>query len=383
MLSRLDRYIFRAAALPFLLILACTTAVAWLTQVLQRMDIIVDDGGTLSAFFKITMLLIPTLAGVVMPIALLAACLYTLNVLLVDSEIPVMRAAGASKFRIARPLLLLSLVTAAAMLFVNLDLQPRSYRAMKDTIWDVRSDIASSLVRDQVFTEVTPGVMVYAEDVRPGDQFVGLHIFDDRNPERETTYTAENGLFAVTPTGPRLFLLRGTAQYRDPETGGLEIARFTETTLELAELGEGTQDERVYEGTERYIGELLSPDMTQPYDRIYAGRLIAEGHSRLATPLYCIAFALMAAAFMLTATTVRRGYGKQLLFASAAAAGVRIFGFLAQSVAADAPVFNAVQYALPALTIGASMVVLINPRRFSGPTRVGPGAMPSQAGAAT
>jgi lipopolysaccharide export system permease protein len=365
MLSRLDRYIFRAAALPFLLILACTTAVAWLTQVLQRMDIIVDDGGTLSAFLKITMLLIPTLAGVVMPIALLAACLYTLNVLLVDSEIPVMRAAGASKFRIARPLLLLSLVTAGAMLYVNLDLQPRTYRAMKDTIWDVRSDIASSLVRDQVFTEVTPGVTVYAEDVRPGDQFVGLHIFDARNPERETTYTAENGLFAITPTGPRLFLLRGTAQYRDPKTGSLEIARFTETAIELAELGDSAEPERIYETTERYIGELLRPDLSESYDRMYTGRLIAEGHARLATPLYCIAFGLTAAAIMLTATSVRRGYGRRLLLASAIAAAVRIGGFLMQSLAADLPAFNAGQYLLPLAMAGAAIIVLVNPRTFS------------------
>ncbi|MEO1041961.1 MAG: LptF/LptG family permease [Pseudomonadota bacterium] len=363
-LSRLDRYIFKQALVPFLLILACTTAVAWLTQVLNRMDLIVDDGGTLVVFFKVTMLLIPSLVGLVLPIALLAACLYVINVLMVDSEIPVMRAAGASRLRLAKPLLVLSVLASATVLFINLDLQPRSYRLLKETIYDVRNDLASSLVRDKVFTEVVGGLTVYAEDVRPGDQYVGLHIYDARDRSRETTYTAENGVFAVTEAGPRLFLLRGTAQWQDPESGKIEIVRFNETAVDMAELDSNQGAARNYEGTERYLSELFNPDLSNPYDERLAGRLIAEGHSRLATPLYCIAFALLAAAFLLTATTSRRGYAKRILIASLTAGSVRIAGYLSQSLAAETPSFNTIQYAVPVITIIVCMVIVANPNRY-------------------
>jgi len=364
-LSRLDRYIFRQTLLPFLLILACTTAVAWLTQVLNRMDLIVDDGGTLLAFFKVTVLLIPSLVGLVLPIALFAACLYVINALMVDSEIPVMRAAGASRLRLAKPLLVLSVLASGVVFYVNLDLQPRSYRLLKDTNYDVRTNFASSLVRDRVFTEVVGGLTVSAEDVRPGDQYVGLHIYDARDPARETTYTAENGVFAVTEAGPRLFLLRGTAQWQDPETGKIEIVRFNETAIDMAELGNDNGATRNYEGTERYLSELLNPDLTNDYDRALAGRFVAEGHSRLATPLYCLAFALLSAAFLLTATTSRRGYGKRILFASLTAGGIRILGYLSQSVASDVPAFNAVQYGVPLTTIIVCMVIVSNPNRYT------------------
>ena len=362
-MSRLDRYIFRQTLLPFLLILACTTAVAWLTQVLNRMDLIVDDGGSLFAFFKVTVLLIPSLVGLVVPIALLAACLYVINALMVDSEIPVMRAAGASRLRLAKPLLILSVLASAAVLYINLDLQPRSYRLLKDTIYDVRNDLASSLVRDRVFTEVVAGLTVYAEDVRPGDQYVGLHIYDARDRTRETTYTAENGLFAVTEAGPRLFLLRGTAQWQDAETGKIEIVRFNETAVDMAELGGGGAA-RNYEGSERYLSELFRPDLSKDYDRALAGRFIAEGHSRLATPLYCLAFVVLAAAFLLTATTSRRGYGKRILFASLTAGAIRILGYLCQSMGAETPFFNVLQYALPSVTIIVCMVIILNPNRY-------------------
>ncbi|MEM1380938.1 MAG: LptF/LptG family permease [Pseudomonadota bacterium] len=375
-MSRLDRYIFQAAALPFLLILACTTAVAWLTQVLQRLDIIVDDGGTFLAFLKITVLLIPALAGIVAPIALLAACIYVLNVLMVDSEIPVMRAAGASRFRIARPLVVLSFLAAALVAWINLDLQPRTYRELRETVYDVRSSIASSMVRDQVFANVAPGVTFYAEDVRPGDQYVGLHIHDARDVLQPSTYTAEQGLFIVTEAGPRLLLKRGTAQQRDQDTGELKIVRFDETFVDVAEIASESANNRPWETDERYLSELFNPDLTRPYNQRFQSDYIAEAHARLATPLYAIAFALIAAVFMLGATTQRRGYAKRIMLACAVAGGIRIVGFLTRSVAADQPWANGLQYAVPMLAILVASFALMNPSssartpRKKGPTFV-------------
>ncbi len=363
-MSRLDRYLFKATLYPFLLILICTSAVAWLTQVLQRMDIIVDDGGTLTAFLKITLLLIPSLVGLVIPVALLAACLYIINALMVDSEIPVMRAAGASRFRVARAPLLLGVLTAAVVLWINLDLAPKSYRQLRETVWDVRSNIASSLVRDQVFAKVTPGVMFYAEEVRPGDQYVGLHIFDERNPERPVTYTAENGMFTITDMGPQLFLLRGTIQYNERDTGQLEIVRFNDFNVDLAEFASGRPMNKPWETSERYLSELLNPDLERPYNREYQNVFLAEAHARLATPLYCIAFVLIAAVVMLSATTSRRGYGQRILIAASIAGSIRIAGFIAQSMAADAPALNNVQYGVPVLAIVAASLALINPKRM-------------------
>ncbi|NNU16283.1 YjgP/YjgQ family permease [Parvularcula sp. ZS-1/3] len=367
-MSRLDRYLFQATSLPFLMILICTTAVAWLTQVLQRMDIIVDDGGTIAAFLKITLLLIPSLVGIVIPVALLAACLYILNVLMVDSEIPVMRAAGASRFRIARALLLLGFIAAGAVYWINLDLAPKSHRQLRETVWDVRSNIASSLVRDQVFTDVTGQVTFYAEEVRPGDQYVGLHIYDTRNTERPVTYTAENGLFTVTEAGPRLYLLRGTGQWKDAETGEIEIVRFEETAVDLEGFADGRPVNKPWETSERFLSELFNPDLERPYNQEYQGVFRAEGHARLATPLYCIAFVLISAVVMLSATTSRRGYGRRILIAAAVCALLRIFGFLAQSLASENALFDRVQYGLPLLGIAVASIALINPRSVSSRT---------------
>lgn len=350
-MNHLDRYIFRQGALPFLLILLCTTAVIWLTQMLQRVDLMVEDGGGLWSFVKVTLLLIPSLVGVIAPFALLAAILYALNLLAVDNEMPVISGAGASRLRIARPLVGLSVLASALVLVINADLQPRSYRVMKETVEAIRSDVARSLIRSGVFTEVSPGITVYAEEARPGDQYIGLLIHDSRASEEPVTYTAERGLFQVTSQGPRLLLARGTWQQTDLKTQEVEILRFIETSLDLGALQGSEGTERRLESTERYISELFSPNLDDPVEARDAGKFIAEGHARLATPLYPIAFALMALAMMLSAPVSRRGHGRRLLLAMAAAISLRTVGYILQNAGSHMAFANFLQYAVPLAAI--------------------------------
>ncbi|WP_031548810.1 LptF/LptG family permease [Parvularcula oceani] len=356
-MTRLDRYLFRQTALPFFLTLLCTTAVVWLTQVLQRVDLMVEDGGSLISFLRVTMLLIPSLVGLIVPFALLAGVLYGLNVLATDNELPVIGAAGGSRLRIGRSVILLSALASLLVLAVNLDLQPRSYRMLKDTVQEVRSDIARSLIRSGVFTEAMNGVTIYADEVRPGDQYIGLLIHDERDPVEPRTYTAESGLFRMTEAGPVLFLARGTVQRVDPGRDRVEIVRFMETAVDLATFEQGPPD-RIQEATERYVGELLEPDMSEPYDRLHAGSLRAEGHARLATPLYTLAFGMIATAALLTAPVSRQGHGRRLALALVLAITLRTFGFILQNAAADMPALNPVQYLLPASASVLAFAVL-------------------------
>ncbi|MEM6649172.1 MAG: LptF/LptG family permease, partial [Pseudomonadota bacterium] len=358
-MNRLDRYIFRQGFVPFLLILACTTAVIWLTQVLQKVDLMVEDGGSLVSFIKVTVLLIPSLVGVIVPFALLAAVLYAINLLAVDNEMPVISGAGASRLRVARPLIILSLFASLLVFIINVDLQPRSYRVLKETVEAVRSDVARSLIRSGVFTELSPGVTVYAEEARPGDQYIGLLIHNAKDPKDPVTYTAERGLFQVTANGPRLLLARGTWQRIDPDTKNVEILRFIETSIDLGQLDEGEGPVRQRETTERYISELFAPDMTNPWEAENAGKFRAEAHSRIATSLYPLAFALMALAVMLSAPVSRGGYGKRLLWAAGIAIILRVTGYVLQNAGSTAAFANLLQYIVPIMAIVISSVFLV------------------------
>ena len=348
-MNSLDRYILKQCLIPFLLAIAIVTTIVWMTQSLQRAEILVEYSQGFGVFAWLSLLIVPSLLAVIVPFALFAAALYTLQRLHADSEIAVMFAAGVSKLRIGAPFLLLAFVGAAATLWVNLDLMPRSYRLLKREVADIRADFASAVLRGGEFVTLSDGFTVYVEEVRPGGQLVGLLINDYRRSGGTETYMAQRGLLRDTPQGPVLYLANGNVQRVARYTGVVEFVRFQETAINITDFDQRGGDLQL-ELTERYLPELFNPDRENAWDRENARILIAEGHNRLASPLYAFAYVLIAIYALIGGAYTRRGYGTRIAIACAAAGGVRVAGFLLQSLAGETGSYWLIYFA-PALII--------------------------------
>ncbi len=355
--------------MPLAMILIVTTAIVWMTQSLQRIEIIVEYGQGLGVFAFLSILIIPSLLAIIIPFALFASAIYALYRFQSDSEIAVMFAAGVSRWRLAAPILLISFVGALVTLYVNVDLMPRCYRVLKQSVADIRADFASSLLRSGEFTTVVDGFTIYVDEARPGGQFVGLLINDYRNGDHPETYLAERAILQETDAGPMLFLRRGNIQRVAQYTGDVSFIRFDEWAIDIASLRKGPRELQL-ELTERYPSELLNPDMSKPYDRANAGKLIAEGHARFATPLHAFAYVLVGLYALIGGAYSRRGYFFRVTIAASIVFGIRILSFLAQGFAASSAAYWLL-YAIPAIVIIAYSVLLFAPesiRRFSIPS---------------
>lgn len=348
---------------PFLFATLVATAIVWLTQSLQRIDIIVEHGQTLSMFGWLTLLIVPSLLAVIIPFGLFGAALFALHRLHSDSEIAVMFAAGVSRSDVARPILLIAAVGALATLWINVDLMPRSYRELKREIADIRADFASAVLRSGEFLTVAEGFTVYVEDAEPGGQFSGLLIHDYRNGKSAETYMAQRALLRETGIGPVLYLSNGNIQRVNERTGEVEIVSFDRTALNVGKF-ERNSDALPLETTERYVGELFHPDLTQAYDRDNEKRLIGEGHSRLAAPLYAFAYVLIAIYALIGGPYDRRSYAIRIGVACAAAAILRVAGFIVQGEASDVGRYWLI-YAPPvaAIAVAAFLITDIRPAR--------------------
>ncbi len=355
-LSSLDRYVFREGLVSFLAATAVTTAVVWVTQTLQRADVIVEHGGSLGVLARISVLVLPSLLAVIIPFSLFAAALYSIQRLHSDSEIAVMFASGVSRLRIAAPLIVIAAAGALATLWINLTIMPATYRVLKQEIYEIRTDFAAVLLRAGEFTPVDPGFTIYVEDVRPGagergGVFIGLLVNDYRDPNEIITYMAQRGALRQTENGPVLALANGNIQRLSPESGAVEIVPFDETVINADSFTDAPR-ERTLELTERYLGELFHPDLSQEWDRKNARRLAAEGHNRLASPLYAIAYVMIALFALMGGPYDRRGYAKRIGAACAVAGALRILGFVAQTTAGSQSIgANWLQYAVPLVAI--------------------------------
>ena len=309
----ITRYIFGQVLTATLFITTALTFAVWLTQSLRLFDYIVNRGLPASTFLSFIALLLPSFLGVVLPIAGFTAVLFVYNKLALDSEMVVLRAAGLSQLQIARPALLLGLLVTFLVYVIALYLQPVSYRAFKDLQHSIRSTFSDVLLQEGEFNVFSDAITVFVRERSADGQLRGILVHDGRDPENPVTLMAENGALVISDTGPRVVMKNGNRQQMERGSGRLSLLYFDSYTVELALL-EQRLARRWREPKERFLQELLFPDESGNDQKNY-NELVAEGHQRLAGPLYTLAFILVALAALLSGEFNRRGQLRRIVIA--------------------------------------------------------------------
>lgn len=333
-MSRLTRYILRQLTLPVAFISVALVGVVWLTQSLRFVDLIVNRGLSASHFLYLTMLLLPGILAVILPVALLCGVLFTYHRLSFDSEIIVMKAAGLSQKALAVPAIIMALIVTVATYGFTLYLQPLGFRTFKDQQFTIRHNYATVLIREGTFNNVIKGVTVYVRE-RHGGELLGILVHDSREPEKAITVMAERGTLVQTAVGPRFVMENGNRQERHRDSDHLSLLYFDRYTLDLALIAESPES-RWREPRERYISELLFPGDSEAADH-YKDKLRAEAHKRFVTPLYCIAFVLIALAAILSGEFDRRYEWRRILYAAAGSVAVQVIGISLVPIVATTP----------------------------------------------
>jgi lipopolysaccharide export system permease protein len=330
----LSTYVLRQIIGPLALFTVLMTMVVWLTQSLRLLDLVINRGQSAVTFAYLTLLLLPSLLTIIIPIAFFAGALFALHKLNTDSELVVMWSAGFSRLQIAVPVLIAAAGAMGLTYLCNMYLMPLGQRTMKDKVFDIRTDIGAAILREGQFTTPGKGLTVFIRELSPKGEIRGILVHDNRDPTMPTTYLAELGRLTQTRDGARLIMQNGNIQRTERGGAELKILRFDTYVFDLEQFA-AAQRTSQREASERYLPELLNPPATvKPRVR---GVYYAEGHNKISSPLYCLAFALIALAATAKAHLGRAGYALRLVGASLAAIGLRLAGYAAQGlVAADA-----------------------------------------------
>ena len=358
-MTLLQHYIFRQALGPLLVALFGLAGLALLTQSLSTLDLIVKNRQSAGTFFWITILALPQLVSVILPMAVLLASLFSLNRLNSDSELIVARATGVGPWNIASPVVRLAALAAVAHLIINLFVQPAAYRELRENLLKVRTDVASKMIVPGEFNQPVEGLTIYGQDLRTNGTVSNVIIHDERDEDDVLTYVAEEGELVRSPSGAFLVLRRGSIQERIAEDQ-LDVINFQEHQVDLTGVVAGDTVLRLKK-SDRFLHELLNP---RGSDLLRADEYAAEAHSRLSAPLYSIAFGLLALVFLARGRHRRLGYGRQILAAAAIGFILRLTGFSIGAAAESNAALNIVQYLVPLGTIAACLALLLARRRI-------------------
>ncbi len=362
-MKRLSIYVLGQLIGPTALFAFLLTGVIWLSQALRLLDLVINRGQSAPTFVYLTLLVLPGLLVIILPIAYFAGTLFSLNKLNSDSELVVMSAAGFSRFQIAVPVFLSAFLVMALTYLNGLYLMPAGQRALKDKVVDIRADIGTALLNEGEFNTPAQGLTVFIRQIDSDGTIRGVMVHDNRNKVHPITYLAGSGQLAQTTGGARLIMFDGTVEQGGGGGAALSVLKFQRYVFDLDQFAGPTRaTDRAT--SERYLDELFWPSdkLSEKVRNAY----IAEGHNRLSQPLYCLAFAFIALAAILRGRRARGANAMRISIAIAVAVGIRIAGYGVQGLAVNDPVFCVLFYLIPLLGAGLGLANLagVDPSRW-------------------
>jgi lipopolysaccharide export system permease protein len=197
---------------------------------------------------------------------------------------------------------------------LSLYIAPVAHSAFKDLTYQIRNEYTNAILREGVFTTVSDSLTIYVRQRSDSGELIGLLVYDNRDQKSPVTFIAERGTLVHTPDGPRVLLVNGSRQ-EHPQGGTPRVLTFDSYTVDLSRLSQGSGVLRWREPRERFLGELFWPEVSPIAEPVTYNKLIAEGHQRLVTPLFCLSYALIAMAALLTGELNRRGQLDRILYA--------------------------------------------------------------------
>lgn len=367
-MTLIQGYLFRQIARPVVGACAALAGIGILSQSLDQLEMIVERGQSVWLMTRLTLLAVPQLLAVIIPIGLFVGALIALTRLQREQELTAVFASGVTRWSAIRPAVRIAVLAALITLFVTTVGQPWAQRQARNEAFAVRTDLAAVLIEEGEFVEGPNGLTVYVQQIEQNGLLKNIFVYLEEG-DRVTTWDASEARFSRIDGQPHLTLVNGSWQ-RYSSRGVLEYLSFGRQVVSLAPYSEVTDRVR-YKPSDLYLTQLFNPS-PQDLERVgSAGELMAEGHSRLSAPLYALMAMAMALSAIIGGQFSRTGYGLRIAKAAGVFLIVRIAGYGVVAASAWNSWLNVFQYLLPIIATAVALRLLfraLKPRR----TRVPP-----------
>lgn len=357
-MSKFDRYLLAQLLALFGFFSLVLVAVYWVNRAVKLFDQLIGDGQSALVFLEFSILTLPNVIRLVLPISAFAACLYAINRLMQESELVVMQATGFSAFRLARPVVFFGIAVLAMQLVLTNILVPLSQSRLSARSAEVSENVTARFLNEGRFMHPSDGITIYIREITPLGELNDLFLSDERNPDDRLVYTAEKALLVRGETGPKLVMLDGVTQRLTQADRRIALTRFDTFTLDLSEVVKAGGGLRVSAGELTTPELLVASEATQKETGATRAELLEEGHSRFATSLLALAAPLLGFSAMMLGGYSRFGMVKQIALAVVLLIVLQSLSTMATSTASRNETAFALVYLPPLIGMAAAAALL-------------------------
>jgi lipopolysaccharide export system permease protein len=373
--ARFDRYLLSQMMVLFGFFALILVSIYWINQAVRLFDRLVGDGQSAMVFVEFSLLTLPNVIRLVLPVAAFAAAVYVTNRLSRESELVVMQATGFSPWRLARPVATFGLLVALMMSVLTHALVPASQEEMKEREAELAQNVTAKLLTEGTFLHPARGVTFYIREITAEGALRDVYLSDRSRPERTMTYTATEGYLVNDEAGTRLVMVDGLSQSYFLDNRRLFTTHFDDFTYDITAMLVSSGAHR------RDIRHMSTWELlTAPQDAMAEtgqsrGMLADELHGRVNQPLMALAAALIGFSALLVGGFSRFGVWKQIVGALVLLVLIKMIeGLVTDPVRANADLWPLVYLPSAAGLVMAAGLLhwAARPRRSIRKTKVAP-----------
>ncbi len=284
----------------FFIVLFVISTLAWLTQIIDDLTLILDRDRSIADFFSLTILLYPYIVSIIAPSSVLIASIIVIDRMTRDSEMVILNASGISLIQKISPFLVATIFITLLIYILSIHVSPMAMKDFREKINEIKSDIISSSFKKNEFSSPDGDYTIYVSDISNNNDFLGIIIKDMKSSDVIITYTAKVARIIDVEDQIILEMENGkiyseNLNLSDKETSAIV---FEEYKINLSNIFKAV-DSTYFKASEKSLRELFNiSNISSGEDGAKRVEYMNEAHMRISNPLYAIAFLFISLFFL-------------------------------------------------------------------------------------
>jgi lipopolysaccharide export system permease protein len=297
-----QRYLLRNNLVLLLAIFTILIFIIWFSKASSFVHYITENGIEISKFIQLFILILPWLMMIIIPVSNFIATSINLNRLIISNEITILKNSGLTKFQIAKPIILIAILSSIFCYLISFYIMPYSNRVLRESKQSINQNYANLAFKSQTF-ETFKDLTIYSKSQDQENNLYEIFLHDERSSEYNLTVTAKKGRIIVENNFAILEMEDGSIQKYNYNSKQTEILKFDTYLFNLNENSKINYNSKL-KPNEYFFYELFFP--SNELSEAEKIKLKIEIHERIIDPLLSIVLTLSSLAFTLNSQFQRK-----------------------------------------------------------------------------
>ena len=302
--NKIYKYLSGEIFKNFTTILLTFTAIAWTVRAVNFLDLMVEDGYSISIYFKYSVLNITNIITRFIPLAFLVSLTISIIKFERQKELLILWTSGLSKIRIVNIFLLIAFFITFLQIILSFFVNPFLLNKSRALMTNTETLQINSILKSNFFNDAFKGVTFYFDEKNANNELINIFIKDvsgnlnttitEASGSRNSTIIAKKGFI----TGDKLILFNGIMQ-NFSQKNKVQNIEFQRTEISLQNISTRTiKQPKIQETSSRillkcFFNPMGNLNLTNCSNKNYKGEVITNLSRRIGAPLYIILITLI------------------------------------------------------------------------------------------